>query len=45
MLNIFINPRWYDTPVDIDVDKSTLWFHTLDIIEHLYITTSVLTVT
>lgn len=20
----FINPRWYETPFDIDVDKSTL---------------------
>lgn len=30
----FINPRWYETPLDIDADKSTLWFHTLDIIDH-----------
>lgn len=41
----FINPRWYETPLDIDADKSTLRFHTLNIIDYQYITTSVLTIT
>lgn len=32
--NFFINPRWYETPLDIDADKSTLRFHTLNIIDY-----------